>query len=47
MRPAAMDDPGARPDAAPIEFVVGPGHSDLCSRWPQAHREHEEPDAGP
>ena len=47
MRPAAMDDPSARPDAALIEPVVGPGHPHLCASWPQAYREHEEPDAGP
>jgi len=35
MRTAAMDDPGARPDAALVESVAGPGYSDLRARWPK------------
>ena len=46
MRPPPMDDPGSRPDAAPFEFVVGPGHSCLRSHRPQAYRQHAQLDSG-
>src|SRR5271157_5250642 len=35
MRSPPMDDPSSSLNASPLEFVVGPGHSYLCSHWPQ------------
>ena len=45
--PAALDDPGAGADPAPLEPLARPRHARLRPRRPEAHREHPQPDGGP